>query len=160
MEIMIGLCGGFIIFYNRAVFSRYLVSKIYRNKGDETSKLTKEQRKEYDDTLMENFDIVSLSKSTNALKVLNLAHFEEHHLVLLPSVLKAIKRNELKDKKKDLQMTRSKTEFKKFGLSKSIATLRTLDGKQEKKAMNHQQAMDILFSKTEESGNDVGESEC
>lgn len=122
-EVVVSIVGALYLFFNRRSMSKYLLENIFfANKSDSES-ITKEEYKSYQDNLSENLNFVKLAKSTNAQKILNMAIFEKHHLVLLPRVLRAIKKEEFEKLKIKLSLSRSNTEFKKAGLEKSSQTI-------------------------------------
>ena len=115
--------------------------------------------KECDDILTESFDFITIAKSQNALKILNMICFKDHHLVLLPEVLKAIKKEEIKSKKGQLALTRSNSDFENLGLSKSSKTVvLNMKEAQNKKTLTFDEAKGLLFSKTKHVGEQFGDS--
>lgn len=157
MEIMITIFGGIYLFYNRMALSRYLVSKIYLKKVPGKEQTSKDEHEVYEDNLYDNFDIVTLAKETNALKILNLAHFEDYHLVLLPKVLRAIKRQEMKVKKRELALKRTTSQFKKFGLDKNTKTI-TENSFKIQKTLSPHTAMEKLFANKSKKSRNTGNS--
>lgn len=143
-EVMVSIVGGLYFFFNRRAMSKYLLKKIYFENESDPEMITKEEYKSYQENLEENFNFVNLVKSTNALKVLNMANFQKHHVILLPRVLRAIKKEEQDKLKAKLSLSHSNTEFRKAGLEKPS---KKIIEESIEPPLTEEQAIQILFSK-------------
>ncbi len=143
-EILLLTISAIYFCFAKSSFIRYFIKKSFFDKEGSVREFTKKELDDYEDNANENFDIICIAKQFNALKLINMVHFEEHHLILLPYILKAIKMHEVRIKKQELSLKRSQSEFQSFGLSKQTKTI--TDMKFNKKTLSKEEAVKKLFS--------------
>ena len=94
--------GFWVAFINRSAFVRSFTKRVFFDKQNLERKILDEELEFLKDNASENLDSICLAKEFNSLKIMNMAHFEEHHKILLPYVLAAIKQEEINKKTDEL----------------------------------------------------------